>query len=632
MAMLSLALLVIVSCHRQIDFESIITSSLTKAQEKLAEACQQERVCRSGRLVTEKPDGKGGCLKNTITCEYGCSSVENGDDVCNPKPPPPVCNTQPYCKNDQMVYEELDVDSNTCIEKVQETCSYGCTTDACDPEPECSSEVTYKHNEIWGEVYNKDTSACEEVFIERCIFGISEDGTCNTEKTVSPFPDHGWQEPFRGLYDLADMARKTEKDLRVAVNDYLGNWHGDGMQEYLRSMNIPDEKMIFNHPDYNYGDIIYDPATGDSVSHQDFESFFVFDDLYPEADKIRAVSYPYSFPVIYPWDLERVLLFLENTNALHFVAAGNDGEIGKWDPENYEYYTWGGESDIESARIIFELALRTLDTGKVFIVRTGVRNPDGTVTPAETTVNCNDAAYACFTTVWDHAEYSSGASTQMAGLAYYLSHLFDKAEDVAEVLKACSDDLGEPGVDRVFGLGVPNMDCDIVRNAEVKVASAKITMQPASSHALDRMLSNKSLSFFYSASRTIKTGHVGKSVYLDKKTDLVLLGGRERTPLGVRTESQNSSFFELGVKRYVRRNVTTLFTYGQLWDKSMSAKVARIGSRYTTQGERYNLSVYTGYYHLFGKYGFPSRKLINRERIPFNLGSTEVKTSFFFRF
>ena len=173
------------------------------------------------------------------------------------------------------------------------------------------------------------------------------------------------------------------------------------------------------------------------------------------------------------------------------------------------------------------------------------------------------------------------------------------------------------------------MDCDIVRNAEVEVASAKIVMQPASSHALDRMLSNKSLSFFYSASRMIKTGHVGKSVYLDKNTDLILLGGRERTPLGVQTESQNSSFFEVGLKRYVRRDVTTLFTYGQLWDKSMSAKVARIGSRYTTQGERYNLSVYTGYYHLFGKYGFPSRKMINRERIPFNLGSTEVRTSFF---
>ena len=187
MVLLSLSLLVIVSCHRQIDFESIITGSLTKAQEKLAEACQQERVCRSGRLVTEKSDGKGGCLKNTITCEYGCSSVENGDDICNPKPPPPVCNTQPYCKNNQLIYEELDVDSNTCIEKVQENCSYGCSTDACDPEPECSSEVTYDYNEILGQQYNKQTGVCEEVLIQRCIFGLSEDGTCNTERNVFSF-------------------------------------------------------------------------------------------------------------------------------------------------------------------------------------------------------------------------------------------------------------------------------------------------------------------------------------------------------------------------------------------------------------------------------------------------------------
>ena len=293
-AMLSLALLVIVSCHRVIDFNSIISRSLTKAQEKLAEVCQQERVCRSGRLVTEKPDGKGGCLKNTVACQYGCSSVANGDDVCNPKPPPPVCNTQPYCKNGQLTYEELDVDSNTCVEKVQETCSYGCTTDACDPRPECSSEVTYDYNEIWGEKYNEQTGTCENVLIEKCLFGFSQDGTCNTEKNVSPFPDEDL-ENTRGLYNLIEAANKTGKDLRIAVNNHLGYWHGDLMQLVLQGMPIPDEKMIFNHPEYERW---RHPAYGDSIHHHDFESFFVIDEFYPESDKIRSVAYPYVFPSI----------------------------------------------------------------------------------------------------------------------------------------------------------------------------------------------------------------------------------------------------------------------------------------------------------------------------------------------
>ena len=443
--MLSLSLLVIVSCHRQIDFDSIISRPLTKAQEKLAEACQQERVCRSGRLVTEKPDGKGGCLKNTIACEYGCSSVADGDDVCNPKPPPPVCDTQAYCKNGQLIYEELDVDSNTCIEKVQETCSYGCTTDACDPEPECSSEVIYKHNEIWGQQYNKDTGVCEEVLIQRCIFGLSENGTCNTEKTVSPFPDDEY-EFFRGLYDLAETAKKTGKDIRVAVSDDLGYWHGDNMQAHLRLMHIPDEKMIFVHPEY----VPFEHPSGDPVYHNNFEQFFVIDEFYPEADKIRAVGYPHTYPMLWDEEWENLQQFLKNTNALHFVAAGNDGEYGVWSSLENDYLYWGG---LKYGPEFYGNALRSLGTGKVFVVRTAVRNADGTVVPSSWTVNCNDAADACFTTVFHFDTFSSGASVEMAGLAYYLSHLFDKAEDVAEVLKACSDDLGEPGIDRIFGLG-----------------------------------------------------------------------------------------------------------------------------------------------------------------------------------
>ena len=659
--LLSLSLLFVSACNRIIDLNSMISRALDKAKEIDVEVCQEELVCRNGRLQKETPDGEGGCRRNVYICEYGCSKVENGNDTCNPKPPPPVCNTQAICKNNQMVYEELDEESNTCIEKVQETCTYGCTTDACDPEPppvcntqptcknnqmvyeeldeesntciekvqetctygcstdacdpqpECSSEITYRYNEIWGQEYSETAGECQDVLIESCIFGISENGTCNTEKNISPFPDHS-DERFRGLYNLIEMAERTGKDIRIAVSDVLGGRHGDEMQLFLQGMNIPDEKMIFVNLDHDYS------------GYHIFERFFISEEFYPEAEKIRVVAYPHSFPGIVYSHRKRVYEFLENTNALHFVAAGNDAP-GTWSPEENDYFYWGG---LKNGPKKFQSVLGSFDTGKVFIVRTGVRNPDGTVDPAEETVNCNDAAYACFTTLSYYGQYSSEASVKMAGLAYYLSHLFDRAEDVAQVLKDCSDDLGEPGVDRIFGLGVPNMDCDLVRDAEVETASAKVTVEPASSHALNRMFSNKNLSFFYSTNRA--TGHVGKSVSMNNKTDMILLGGKERYPLGIETESQKSSFFEVGMKRHIKRNMSAVITYGQLWDKNMSTKMTRIGTRYTRNKERYNLSIYTGYYHLFGKYGFPQRKTINRERVPFNLGSTEVRTQLFFRF
>ena len=256
----------------------------------------------------------------------------------------------------------------------------------------------------------------------------------------SPFPDDKY-EFFRGIYDLAETAKKTGKDFRVAVSNRLGYQHGDRMQAHLRLMRIPDEKMIFIHPEY----VPFEHPTGDPVYHSVFERFFVIDEFYPEADKIRVVGYPHNFPILWDEEWEHLSQFLENTNALHFVAAGNDGEYGRWSPLENDYLFWGG---LTVGPQIYRNALRSLGTGKVFIVRTALRNVDGTVVPSTWTVDCNDAADACFTTVQDFDTFSSGASMKMAGLAYYLSHLFDRAEDVAEVLKACSDDLGEPGVDQ----------------------------------------------------------------------------------------------------------------------------------------------------------------------------------------
>ena len=180
--LLSLSLFVILSCNSLslVTINSVISKALTEANKEIVEepvVCKEEKVCSSGSLVFYKPDGEGDCVKQTMRCKYGCSSVENGDDTCNPPPPTPTCKTEPYCLNDQLVYEELDTETNTCVEKVLEDCEeYGCDVEnaSCySIHITCPEGVHCLEGNLIVFEPDYETITCTEIIVETCAYGCS---------------------------------------------------------------------------------------------------------------------------------------------------------------------------------------------------------------------------------------------------------------------------------------------------------------------------------------------------------------------------------------------------------------------------------------------------------------------------
>ena len=55
--------------------------------------------------------------------------------------------------------------------------------------------------------------------------------------------------------------------------------------------------------------------------------------------------------------------------------------------------------------------------------------------------------------------------------------LYDRAEQVVKTLKECAEDIGEPGVDAEFGLGLSSLACERVESAEVLTASSSLLLR-----------------------------------------------------------------------------------------------------------------------------------------------------------
>ena len=172
---------------------------------------------------------------------------------------------------------------------------------------------------------------------------------------------------------------------------------------------------------------------------------------------------------------------------------------------------------------------------------------------------------------------TSLAAPILGAHAFYLSQLWDTAEEVFGVLKECAYDAGDPGVDREFGLGIPTAICRTVQDREVQTAGASLSFGsgsavvssllagPGSSVSLG---SDVSLSFspmkkapdlFVSFSSIA----VGKTVQRGATT-LSTLAGVGYAPLGVSsylTRRGHSLFAEAGMSREVLSGGNTALSF-----------------------------------------------------------------------
>ena len=183
----------------------------------------------------------------------------------------------------------------------------------------------------------------------------------------------------------------------------------------------------------------------------------------------RVVHLPLFVPLRRPKDAPRI----QTTNILFVVAADNVQESykGNRDLYNSNHVVWSDPNlgTLYRGRAQYENVIEVYKTGKAIAATSAQVNEDETVSPYERVVQCGDIKESCFTIV--PAQATSNASARLAAMSFYLSQFWETPEEVVEVLKQCSLDVGEPGVDREFGQGVANLLCPAVLKKELEVVS-----------------------------------------------------------------------------------------------------------------------------------------------------------------
>ena len=102
--------------------------------------------------------------------------------------------------------------------------------------------------------------------------------------------------------------------------------------------------------------------------------------------------------------------------------------------------------------------------GKALLATWAEIRTDGSIVPVQRAAMCGDAMEWCFAvrvppdSLQDarRGGATSWAAPILGAHTFYLFQLWETAEEVFGVLKECAIDAGDPGVDREFGLGIPD--------------------------------------------------------------------------------------------------------------------------------------------------------------------------------
>ena len=323
----------------------------------------------------------------------------------------------------------------------------------------------------------------------------------------------------------------------------LVDWHGppehaDLMMRIMREEGVPADRIEF--PSHNIGDV------ADLLERRP-----EFDDLIAET---RVVAIPLSAPLECHDEPGAIAWH----DIVWSVSAGNTdnavagGSRDLWYPDHAYWEENRKDRNSYCGPNAWENHLEAFATGMVLIAAFALPAAGGGYEPNDYTVRCGEARDACMTVAARPGDFpsSSRASVIVATAAFYTAQLFDGAVEVVDTLKACAVDAGEEGVDDEFGLGVLNLACAEIENAEVRTASG--SLRPAwSSPALDRLAfpPERGLSFdagpAFADRRGLPLGRLGVS-YGFRRGALALGAGREFSPLGV-----SSSLARAGAGAYV---------------------------------------------------------------------------------
>ena len=218
------------------------------------------------------------------------------------------------------------------------------------------------------------------------------------------------------------------------------NSHAEGMLYNMVDQGVPPEHLVAPGPEL---------TDFDDTAARGVRGF-----LRPVHDALRAETLVVNRSVSTAFrhgdaDLIRPL------NIVWSVAAGN--VVAGSCITDRDLWNLGNIAACGDDSFFYYAMLNALETGKALMATAAVRREDGTVVPDETVFKCGDMMEHCFAV--PGAGSTSVATARVSAAVFHLFQLYENAEEVVRALKNCAEDVGEPGIDREFGLGVIDFRC-----------------------------------------------------------------------------------------------------------------------------------------------------------------------------
>ena len=475
---------------------------------------------------------------------------------------------------------------------------------------------------------------------------------------ANPIPVNHDEEAYRGQDLLVSKVMEAggPKGLVLIIDGSFSrenNRHYERVKEDLIANGVPEENIRGNGQYAGSS-----PGNPNTYWH----NRFLRDDDMGIRDQTKVVAMPIAAPFIHPG----TAVAIAKHNVLFVAGAGNtpigeDGwsDLTKRDMYSPEYYTWEEDNwGFPEGHSSYQETMDTLATGKAILAVWADVDEEGNIVPYASSVMCGDAKEACFTVILDpprqrsHGEGTSFATPLVASAAYYLRQLWDDAEEVVQVMSDCAIDIGKPGVDREFGKGAVNVECDRVANREIDTVDSSITVK-TSTPTLDKALSRSTATVptFASAPFAPNSDHspdmfvganymgIGKSLTLfgteEDATELSLFLGTGQTPLGVSSSflpKERTVFTEVGIHHPLLTDEhNTLSLVGSI-GKDTTATVLRAGVHYNLTKSNHSLLLYAGAANAQGSIGIPGHTEVYRDPVPFSVTNREARLTYRYRF
>ena len=416
----------------------------------------------------------------------------------------------------------------------------------------------------------------------------------------------------------------------VAIFDGSTTAHGQGMRRNLIEQGVPADNIAF-------------PELTHVVDILQFE-------LERNADLLARTRVA-QVPQHAPFNQDDEPEMIEAHNIVWAVAAGNtyahypNGDRDFWRPD-HPY--WVGLRETNCCANGWENHVKAFETGKVLLAVYAHRDGEGGYKSIEGLVACGEARDACIAIAQppDENGGTSDASAKLAAAAFYVFQLYERAEEVVDTLKACAEDIGEPGVDYEFGLGVLSLACERVENAEVLTAGGSLRLM-AKSPGLDRLLladvsDNSSVGFSpFAALRgwdeDTARGHAGATFSLGPAR-IATVFGADAAPLGVWSSFarlRRTPFAALGTRLPLWRSggngVYAVAVHGRETGE-VSSSTARAGAQYARGLGRGTFSLYAGHVKVRAKVGIPGHREADVDRVRAEHTGWEARLAYALRF